>query len=40
MTGPGDGRYDPECEPFDFEYDRDVDMADFAQFAKVLGDPR
>jgi hypothetical protein len=36
MTGPDNGPYDPECEPFDFEYDLDIDLNDFAGFARAL----
>ncbi len=32
MTGPDDGPYDPGCEAFDFEFDDDVDLQDFAGF--------
>ncbi len=40
MTGPDNGPYDPQCEPFDFEYDGDVDMADFAGMQAVFtGEP-
>jgi len=30
MTGPGSGPYDIVCQPFDFDYDGDVDLTDFA----------
>ena len=32
ITGPGGGPYAPGCEAFDFEFDGDVDLEDFAGF--------
>jgi hypothetical protein len=36
MTGPGGGPYANECATFDFDGDLDVDMQDFAEFARVF----
>ena len=36
MTGPCGGPYDVACEAFDFEYDLDVDLRDFARFQGVF----
>ena len=35
MTGPSGGPYPPGCEPFDFEFDGDVDLRDFGAFCVV-----
>ncbi|MCK4343343.1 MAG: right-handed parallel beta-helix repeat-containing protein [Phycisphaerae bacterium] len=37
MTGPDNGPYDLGCEAFDFEFDGDVDLSDFAGFQVVFG---
>ena len=39
MTGPDAGPYAPGCEAFDFEFDGDVDLSDFAGFQRVFGIP-
>jgi hypothetical protein len=39
ITGPGGEPYAPGCEAFDFEYDSDVDLADFVGFQAVLAQP-
>jgi hypothetical protein len=36
VTGPAGGPYDPGCEALDFDFDADVDTADFAGFQVVL----
>ncbi len=35
--GPDAGPYDTGCEPFDADYDGDVDLLDFAEFQWVFG---
>ncbi len=39
MTGPEGSPYNPGCEHFDFEFDADVDLPDFAGFQAVLTYP-
>ena len=36
MTGPDAGPYGAGCEAFDFEFDDDVDLADFAAFQQTF----
>jgi hypothetical protein len=36
VTGPAGGPYNPGCEALDFDFDGDVDTADFAGFQVVL----
>jgi hypothetical protein len=36
VTGPADGPYGPGCEAFDFDFDGDVDLLDFAGFQTTL----
>nr|NIL95943.1 hypothetical protein [Planctomycetales bacterium]NIP68019.1 hypothetical protein [Planctomycetales bacterium] len=35
-TGPDNGPYPPGGEAFDFEYDSDIDLQDFAAFQHAL----
>ena len=37
MTGPHSGPYGDDCEPFDFDYDGDVDLQDLGGFQNALG---
>jgi len=37
MTGPDSEPYGEGCQAFDFEFDADVDLADFAEFQTVFG---
>jgi hypothetical protein len=37
MTGPDGGPYPSGCEAFDFEFDGDVDLLDFARYQEVSG---
>jgi parallel beta-helix repeat protein len=39
MTGPDGGPYPAGCEAFDFEYDDDVDLEDFALFSQQFTGP-
>lgn len=39
VTGPGGGPYPTGCESFDFEFDGDVDIADFAGFTAAFDTP-
>ena len=36
-TGPDNGPYTPDCQPFDFDNDGDIDTRDFAGFQAVFG---
>ena len=36
MTGANNGPYLEGCEAFDFDFDGDVDLSDFAAFQSVL----
>jgi hypothetical protein len=38
LTGPDNGPYAAGCEALDFEYDFDVDLADYAAFQGLVGD--
>ncbi len=38
QTGPGGGPYADGCEVLDFDYDLDVDFADFAGFQKAISE--
>jgi predicted outer membrane repeat protein len=40
MTGPDIEPYLDGCEPFDFEYDGDVDLHDFARFTRQFTGPQ
>lgn len=39
MTGPNNGPYLSGCEAFDFEFDEDVDLTDFAGYQGLFGIP-
>ncbi|MCP4249036.1 MAG: hypothetical protein GY778_18485, partial [bacterium] len=39
MTGPSHGPYDAGCQSFDYEFDGDVDLDDFALFQAAFADP-